>query len=160
MSKKDLTAQMDELESAHARLAQAGLRPTLVRLVVLRILEQVAPECLDAKQIFCCVIQRAQTVGSMTFSLATVYRTLSHLEQHGIVLRVRSEGGAMLYRLKPQKTAEKADMLISPCGSRVEFLNDAKLHDAICEAAQAQGFHDISSLTIMLESCQVPDTSA
>jgi Fur family ferric uptake transcriptional regulator len=78
---------------AHARLREAGLRPTRQRLDVLAELER-EPDDATAQELHERLRARGERVG-----LATVYRTLAALADAGVVDRLSHHPGEVCYRL-------------------------------------------------------------
>jgi len=85
---------MTDAQSTSAnRLAQAGLRATRQRLLVLETLA-AEPHDATAQEIYSRLRQSGDPVG-----LATVYRTLSLLGDHGVVDEFAHRPGETCYRL-------------------------------------------------------------
>jgi Fur family transcriptional regulator, ferric uptake regulator len=76
-----------------AVLLRNGLRPTRQRLAVLRSLA-AEPNDATAQQIHARLRRRREAVG-----LATVYRTLALLSEHGVVDELKHHPGEVCYRL-------------------------------------------------------------
>ena len=68
-------------------LADAGLRTTLPRRLILNIMENSAQRHLGAEDIYRALHESGEEVG-----IATVYRVLTQFEQSGIVIRHRFDG--------------------------------------------------------------------
>ncbi|HEX5468421.1 MAG TPA: Fur family transcriptional regulator [Gaiellaceae bacterium] len=79
--------------SSSARLADAGVRATRQRLLVLETLA-AEPDDATAQEIYARLRQSGERVG-----LATVYRTLSLLSEHGVVDEFAHHPGETCYRL-------------------------------------------------------------
>jgi Fur family ferric uptake transcriptional regulator len=85
---------MSDAERTSAdRLAQAGLRATRQRMLVLETLA-AEPHDATAQEIYSRLRQRGEPVG-----LATVYRTLSLLSEHQVVDEFAHRPGETCYRL-------------------------------------------------------------
>src|SRR6478736_3940936 len=77
---------------AHAVVPNAGLKVTLPRVRILKLLEGVNARHLSAEEIHRLLAQSGDDVG-----LATVYRVLTQFEGVGLVKRHYFEGGSSIF---------------------------------------------------------------
>ena len=108
------------------RLAQAGLRATRQRLLVLETLA-AEPHDATAQEIYSRLRQSGERVG-----LATVYRTLSLLSEHGVVDEFAHRPGETCYRLCGE--GHHHHLVCDDCG-RVDPFFDPALERALEGAA-------------------------
>jgi Fur family ferric uptake transcriptional regulator len=93
-------------------LKKAGLKVTLPRVKILRVLESQAARHLSVDEIY-----QLLEVG-----LATVYRVLTQFEQAGLVIKHNFEGGQAVYELNQ---GEHHDHIVCiRCGRVDEFLDE------------------------------------
>ncbi len=98
-------------------LRKAGLKVTLPRMKVLRILEEANPHHLSAEDVF----QRLKEMGEEV-GLATVYRVLTQFDESGLVVRHNFEGGHSVFEIDQ---GEHHDHLVCVKCNRVEeFVDD------------------------------------
>ena len=105
----------------YPQLKKAGLKTTLPRVRVLELLQALqkedGPHHLTAEELY----RRLSDEGS-DFSLATVYRVLSHFETAGLVKRHHFEGGQARFELAD---GEHHDHIVCmQCGKVEEFVDD------------------------------------
>ncbi|QIT56922.1 ferric iron uptake transcriptional regulator [Aquisalimonas sp. 2447] len=105
----------------YPQLKRAGLKTTLPRVRVLELLQSLqnedGPHHLTAEELY----RRLSDEGS-DFSLATVYRVLSHFETAGLVKRHHFEGGQARFELAD---GEHHDHIVCmQCGKVEEFVDD------------------------------------
>ena len=98
-------------------LRRAGLKVTLPRRKVLRILEANANRHLSAEEIFRALGDSGEDVG-----LATVYRVLAQFESAGIVARHNFEGGTAVFELADSEHHDH--MVCLETGDVVEFYDE------------------------------------
>jgi Fur family ferric uptake transcriptional regulator len=112
-------------------LARAALRPTRQRL---RILEELArePHDLTAQQLHRRLVDHGERIG-----LATVYRTLTALVEHGVVDALAHRPNEACYRLCGD--AHHHHLVCTEC-HRVLELEGCGLEDWLGPAAAAAGF--------------------
>ena len=113
-------------------LADAGLRTTLPRRLILNILENSVERHLGAEDIYQQLRDAGEEVG-----IATVYRVLTQFEQSGIVLRHRFDGDKSFYELNDESHHDH--MVCLECGRVYEFV-DAAIEERQKEVASAAGF--------------------
>lgn len=105
----------------YPQLKKAGLKTTLPRVKVLELLQSLQDKDgqhhLTAEELY----RRLSDEGS-DFSLATVYRVLSHFESAGIVLRHHFEGGQARFELADG--GHHDHIVCVNCGKVEEFVDD------------------------------------
>ncbi|MDF1796500.1 MAG: ferric iron uptake transcriptional regulator [Coxiellaceae bacterium] len=98
-------------------LRKAGLKVTMPRMKVLRILEEANPHHLSAEDVF----QRLKDMGEEV-GLATVYRVLTQFDESGLIVRHNFEGGHSVFEIDQ---GEHHDHLVCVKCNRVEeFVDD------------------------------------
>ncbi len=113
-------------------LREAGLKVTLPRLKVLKILEQATEHHLSAEDIYKALLDEGEDVG-----LATVYRVLTQFEAAGLIRRHNFAGGHSIFELEQ---GEHHDHLVCiQCGKVAEFVNEAVERHQI-EIAKKAGY--------------------
>ena len=121
----------DTQSTSGNRLAQAGLRATRQRLLVLETLA-AEPHDATAQEIYSRLRQSGDPVG-----LATVYRTLSLLSEHGVLDEFAHRPGETCYRLCG--AGHHHHLVCSEC-HRVVELTDCRLGGWLARASAAEGF--------------------
>ncbi len=101
----------------HIQLKKVGLKVTLPRVKVLKILENSESRHMSAEDVYKSLLEADEEVG-----LATVYRVLTQFEQAGIVSRHHFEGGHSVFEL--DKGDHHDHMVCLKCGSVEEFLDN------------------------------------
>ena len=97
-------------------LRDVGLKVTLPRLKILRMLEETKPHHLSAEEIYTKLIASDEDVG-----LATVYRVLTQFETAGLVRRHHFEEGYSVFELNQ---GEHHDHLVCiECSTIAEFVD-------------------------------------
>ncbi|MCK5903004.1 MAG: ferric iron uptake transcriptional regulator [Cocleimonas sp.] len=104
-------------------IKQAGLKVTLPRTKILKILETASAHHLSAEEVY-----RALLDDEGAIALATVYRVLTQFETAGLVIRHNFEGGQAVFELDDGKHHDH--MVCLRTGKIVEF------HDEIIEQRQ------------------------
>ncbi|QTS83976.1 ferric iron uptake transcriptional regulator [Coxiella endosymbiont of Amblyomma nuttalli] len=98
-------------------LRKAGLKATLPRIKILRILESADPRHMSAEDVHRKLMKMGEDVG-----LATVYRVLTRFQASGLVERHYFEGGHSIFEIGQR---EHHDHLVClHCGKVEEFFND------------------------------------
>lgn len=115
-----------------ADLKKAGLKATLPRLKILRILEAAAEHHLTAEDVYKQLLSAGEDVG-----LATVYRVLTQFEAAGMVLRHNFEGGRAVFEINHGDHHDH--MVCLECGRVFEFVDDA-IEERQKRVAQKAGF--------------------
>lgn len=113
-------------------LKKAGLKATLPRLKILRILEEAAEHHLTAEDVYKQLLAAGEEVG-----LATVYRVLTQFEAAGMVLRHNFEGGRSVFEIN--HGSHHDHMVCLECGHVFEFVDDA-IEERQKRVAQKAGF--------------------
>lgn len=121
----------DNTEKMTIALRQAGIRVTRQRIALLGVLAD-ADDHPDAVELH----ERAKTV-EPSVSLATVYRTLSVLEQEGVVHRHAFEGGGARFETTHEEHHDH--ILDVDTGEVIEFQSD-KIEHLQNEIARALGY--------------------
>jgi Fe2+ or Zn2+ uptake regulation protein len=111
-------------------LRERGQRVTPQRLAIARVLEELNRH-VTAELVFAEVGRRMPGV-----SLPTVYATLELLEQLGLVRRVASEGGVVVY---DPRTEEHHHLACRRCGA-IQDVDAPVEAGALIAAARASGF--------------------
>lgn len=97
-------------------LKQAGLKVTLPRLKILRLLEESTGHHFGAEDIYRLLNESGEEVG-----LATVYRVLAQFEHAGLVTRHNFEGGRAVYEL--EAGGHHDHMVCLETGQVIEFVS-------------------------------------
>ena len=98
-------------------LKDSGLKITMPRVKILKILEQQESHHLSAEDVYRILKAADEEVG-----LATVYRVLTQFEAAGLVTRHNFEGGFSVFELNQ---GEHHDHLVCvKCGSVEEFIDE------------------------------------
>lgn len=98
-------------------LKDAGLKVTLPRIKILKILEQQTDKKhFTAEMVYNILLEQGETIG-----LATVYRVLTQFEQAGLVIRHHFEADSSVFELN---TGEHHDHIVCmKCGKVDEFFD-------------------------------------
>src|SRR5256885_329874 len=116
-----------------ADLKKAGLKATLPRLKILRILEESSEEHhLTAEDVYKHLLAQGEEVG-----LATVYRVLTQFETAGLVIRHNFEGGRSVFEIN--HGGHHDHMVCVECGRVFEFVDNA-IEERQRRVAQQAGF--------------------
>jgi Fur family ferric uptake transcriptional regulator len=119
-------------QAAHSELLrEAGLRPTAQRLAVVRELER-EPNGASAQELHVRLRRRGLGIG-----LATVYRTLQALTEHGTIDSLPRTGGEASYRLCGH--AHHHHLTCVSC-QRVVELEGCTLEEWLGRVSREQGF--------------------
>jgi Fur family ferric uptake transcriptional regulator len=117
-------------------LKKAGLKATLPRLKILRILEEAAAKAkarhMTAEDVYKALLEAGEEVG-----LATVYRVLTQFETAGLVLRHNFEGGRAVFELN--QGSHHDHMVCVECGRVFEFVDPA-IEERQRRVAEKAGF--------------------
>ncbi len=98
-------------------LREVGLKVTVPRMKVLKILEAANPHHMSAEDVYKTLMGQGEDVG-----LATVYRVLTQFEAAGLIKRHNFEGGHSIYELNQ---GEHHDHLVCvKCANVSEFYDD------------------------------------
>lgn len=129
-------------------LKQAGLKSTLPRIKILKLLESNRDSHLSAEDVYKIMLDNNESIG-----LATIYRVLTQFESAGLVLR---------HHFAERSVFELADsdhhdhMVCAECGKIIEFHDDTIEKQQISIAKQNNfEIHDHSLyLYGKCENCQ------
>jgi len=122
-------------------LKKAGLKVTLPRIKVLKLLESAENQHMSAEDVYKSLLETGDDVG-----LATVYRVLTQFESAGLVLRHNFEGGHAVFELA--KDEHHDHMVDVDSGKVVEFFDEI-IENRQKEIAAAHGFELVDhSLTL------------
>ena len=125
------SSMTDAQRTSDARLEQAGLRATRQRLLVLETLA-AEPHDATAQEIYARLRQSGEPVG-----LATVYRTLSLLSEHGVVDEFAHRPGETCYRLCGE--GHHHHLVCASCHGVAE-LEGCEVDEWLGKAARKHGF--------------------
>lgn len=124
-------------------LRERGQRVTPQRLVVARVLDEVRRHA-TAERVFAEVCRRMPGV-----SLPTVYATLELLEELDLVVRVATEGGAVVY---DPRTDDHHHLVCRRCGTIEDVDADIET-SSLLSAARASGFSPDSAQVAVKGLC-------
>ena|SRR6266566_7161549 len=113
-------------------LKKAGLKATLPRLKILRILEESREHHLTAEDVYKQLLAAGDDVG-----LATVYRVLTQFEAAGLVMRHNFEGGRAVFEI--DHGSHHDHMVCLECGRVFEFVDDT-IEERQRRVAEKAGF--------------------
>lgn len=127
-STKSLALSADTRES----LQSAGLKATLPRLLILEILKQPQMKHATADDIY-----RISLKLGADFGIATVYRVLKQLTEHGLLTRALVDSRKARFELR--EDAHHDHLICLDCG-HVEEFDDARIRSRQTSVAHEQGF--------------------
>jgi Fur family ferric uptake transcriptional regulator len=130
--------------TSHARLAEAGVRPTSQRLLVLRTLAR-EPHDATAQEIYARLRRGGERIG-----LATVYRTLALLSEHGVVDEFAHRPGEACYRLCGE--GHHHHLVCARCHGVAE-IEGCELDEWLTRASEEQGFAPTSHTVEVVGLC-------
>ena len=143
------------MSSQERRLAASRLRPTITRTSVLNALEEAAPSCLDARQMYRILSTQLDSV-----TLASIYRALKDLWVAGLLVRTEGAHGRGFYTIKPDGTDAHYDTLRCHCGARLVFIEDEVLREHLRSLAYEEGFtpdkESAYTITMTCTECRQP----
>lgn len=116
-------------------LKRAGLKVTLPRVKILRVLESQGPRHMSVDEIFHALASSGEEVG-----LATVYRVLTQFEEAGLVIKHNFEGGQAVYELNE---GEHHDHIVCIRCGRVDEFVDARI-EALQQTIAAEAGYEIT----------------
>lgn len=99
------------------QIKQAGLKVTLPRVKILKILETSERRHLSAEDVYKELLARGEEIG-----LATVYRVLTQFEGAGLVCRQHFEGGQSVFELN--RGGHHDHLVCIKCGKVDEFVDE------------------------------------
>ncbi len=114
-------------------LRDAGLKVTLPRLKILKILESASAHHLSAEGVYKMLLEQGEDVG-----LATVYRVLTQFETAGLVQRHNFESGHSVFEI--DKGEHHDHIVCEQCGLVQEFIDD-DIEQRQHKIAEQLGFH-------------------
>lgn len=123
---------MAETKSVNKELKEAGLKVTLPRLKILKILEQSGNRHISAEEAYKKLLDEGDDVG-----LATVYRVLTQFESAGLVKKHHFEGGHAVFELDD---GEHHDHIVCVKCGLVEEFNDPTIEQRQQEIAHHFNF--------------------
>jgi Fur family ferric uptake transcriptional regulator len=126
-----MSARTDDEEGAEG-LKKAGLKATLPRLKILRILESAPQPHLTAEDVYKQLLNAGEDVG-----LATVYRVLTQFESAGLIIRHNFEGGRAVFEIN--HGGHHDHMVCVECGRVFEFV-DTQIEERQRKVAEKAGF--------------------
>ena len=127
--------------SENVDLKKAGLKVTLPRIKVLKLLENAEEQHMSAEDVYKSLLETGDDVG-----LATVYRVLTQFESAGLVLRHNFEGGHAVFELA--KDEHHDHMVDVDSGKVLEFFDEV-IEERQKQIAAEHGFELVDhSLTL------------
>ena len=99
------------------RIKEAGLKVTLPRVKILRILEAQGQRHFSAEDVYRELLQENENIG-----LATVYRVLTQFESAALVCRHHFESGQSVFELNRGRHHDH--LVCMRCGTVVEFVEE------------------------------------
>ena len=127
--------------SENVDLKKAGLKVTLPRIKVLKLLENAEEQHMSAEDVYKSLLETGDDVG-----LATVYRVLTLFESAGLVLRHNFEGGHAVFELA--KDEHHDHMVDVDSGKVLEFFDEV-IEERQKQIAAEHGFELVDhSLTL------------
>ncbi len=127
------------MSDCNSDLKQAGLKVTLPRVKILKILEEA--EHFSAEDVYKLLLEANEDVG-----LATVYRVLTQFESAGLVIRHNFEGGHSVFEL--DRGEHHDHMVCIENGEVIEFHNE-KIEALQEQIAQEHGY-ELTSHSLVL----------
>lgn len=118
---------VEKLESED--LKKAGLKVTLPRVKILKILEEAKPRHISAEEVYRQLLAAGDDVG-----LATIYRVLSQFEDAKLVRRHHFDTGHALYELDEGEHHDH--ILCIQCGVVEEFIDKVIEEQQLAIASQ------------------------
>ncbi len=129
-----MTNNSSEHQQALALLAQAGMRPSRGRLAILSYIAARPDEfCRFDSLVQHMVLERHGV------SIASIYRLMSELHQHGLLERSRDNQGKFAYRWRGTNAALREIEFIDAAGCPLCRVHDASLLDHLDRVALAEG---------------------
>ncbi len=138
-----------EMNKLGEDLSNAGLKSTLPRLKILKILEESSTRHMSAEDVYDQLRQENQTVG-----LATIYRVLSQFVDAGLAVRHQFEGNKAIYELNDDEHHDH--MVCLKCGKIIEFM-DAKIELLQKQIAEKHDFELQDHSLTLFGICKHPD---
>ncbi|MGH8127868.1 MAG: ferric iron uptake transcriptional regulator [Gammaproteobacteria bacterium] len=113
-------------------LREAGLKVTVPRLKILRMLETSPQRHMSAEDVYRALLETGEEL-----NLATVYRVLTQFETAGLVSRQHFEGGHSTFELD---SGEHHDHIFCVACGRVDEFVDATIERHQAEIARQAGY--------------------
>jgi len=130
-----------EKELSNKDLKDAGLKVTLPRMSVLKVLEQADPHHLSAEDVYRALLEQESDIG-----LASVYRVLTQFEAAGLVTRHHFDGGQAVFELD---TGDNHDHIVCVKTGKVSEFKDQQIENRLKEIATELGY-DLDDHRIVL----------
>jgi Fur family ferric uptake transcriptional regulator len=127
-------------------IRQAGLKVTLPRTIILKILEKAEPHHLTAEDVYQELLKRGKDVG-----LATVYRVLTQFEAAGLVKRHHFSAGQAVFELEQ---GSHHDHLVCVKCSMVEEFIDEEIEKRQLDIAEKANFKITDHSLTLYGLCQ------
>lgn len=125
-------AHASQSDDAGDELKKAGLKATIPRLKILKILESAEHPHVTAEEVYKRLLAAGEEVG-----LATVYRVLTQFQAAGLVIRHNFEGGRSVFEIN--QGGHHDHMVCIECGKVFEFV-DAAIEERQRRVAEQAGF--------------------
>ena len=122
------------------QLQQAGLKVTIPRLRILRVLEQAQNRHLSAEDVYKALLREEES------SLATVYRVLTQFEQAGLVIRHNFDSDHAVFELAHDEHHDH--MVCLDTGEIIEF-TDELIERTQEKIAEAHNFELVSHSLVL-----------
>ena len=129
------------MPNENIELKKAGLKVTLPREKILKILESSPSRHLSAEDVYKALLKSGDDVG-----LATVYRVLTQFEAAGLVLRHNFEGLHAVFEINNDEHHDH--MVCTETGKVVEFCDDS-IEQRQREIAQEHGYDIVGHILIL-----------
>jgi Fur family ferric uptake transcriptional regulator len=129
------------LPNQNQELKKVGLKVTVPRIKILKILESAEPHHMSAEDVYKTLLESGDDVG-----LATVYRVLTQFEAAGLVKRHNFEGGYSVFEV--EQGLHHDHLVCVKCGRVEEFIDDQIENRQAAIAEQAQFKMTDHNLTI------------
>lgn len=134
-----------EIHQESVTLRKAGLKVTLPRAKILRVLAGRAREHLTAEDVY----QRLKTAGE-DLGLATVYRVLTQFEEAGIVIRHHFVGDRAVFEFN--SGIDHDHLVCIDCG-RVEEFKDRTVERRLTDVAAVSGYEALGHSLVLYGRC-------
>lgn len=106
-------------------LKKAGLKVTLPRIKILKILQLPCNQHISAEELYKILLEKNEEIG-----LATVYRVLNQFDDAGIITRHHFDSGKSVFELSSKHHHDH--LVCLNCGKVIEF------HDDVIEERQQE----------------------
>lgn len=133
------------MSTVYADLSRAGIRATPSRVAVLAMFREHPLEHFSADQIY-----RRLSVGAEPISLASVYRSLAHLVEAGLVASGMLGESRVVYELN--RGDPHYHLVCHRCGA-IRDIHDATLAGACRSIASAHRFADVCASVVISGQC-------